>query len=257
MRLLLVVPLAAAWLFAQGAETETKKKEKEKYVKPADRDLEEPGVKIEDSKVARQKVSAFEKEFKAIKNDMKQAELVQTLGQWDHPLILKKAQSLIRSKNRFVAVEAVFVCARQGDGKKVGKTLHGLLKREKRTDIVCGLLVSLGKIGYTTAFKDAESYYRRDTKDTHRAATRYFGFIKSKKAFRLLAEKLDYPRPKDIDDPNNPPASWWAERFKEWELTVPFTKWAINQLVPGETFDSTREAKEWAIANGKKHKIKW
>ena len=257
MRLLLVVPLAAAWLFAQGAETEDKKKEEKKYVKPADRDLDEPGVTIEDSKVARQKVSQFEKQFKATKNRMKQAELVQTLGQWDHPLILKKAQSLIKNKNRFVAVEAVFVCARQGDGKKVGKTLHGILKREKRADIVCGILVSLGKIGYTAAYKQAVLYYERDTKDAHRAATRYFGFIKSKKAFRLLAEKLDFPKPKDVDDPNNPPASWWAERYKEWELTIPFTKWAINGLVPGETFDSTREAREWAQANGKKHKIKW
>jgi len=257
MRLLLVVPLAAAWLFAQGAETETKKKEEKKYVKPADRDLDEPGVKIEDSKVARQRVSQFEKQFKTIQNNMKQAELVQTLGQWDHPLILKKAQSLIKSKNRFVAVEAVFVCARQGDGKKVGKTLQGILKREKRTDIVCAILVSLGKIGYTAAYKNAVLYYQRDTKDTHRAATRYFGFIKAKRAFRLLAEKLDYPKPKNIDDPDNPPASWWEERHKEWELSVPFTKWAINRLVPGETFDSTREAREWALANGKKHKIKW
>ncbi|MEE8104433.1 MAG: hypothetical protein V3T86_02745 [Planctomycetota bacterium] len=256
MRTLVLVGLMAATLLGQGDSGGEAKKE-EKHVGVAERELDEPGVKIEDPAVAREKLTQFEKAFKKEKDQFKKADLVKDLGEWVHPLIMKRAQKLARDKNRFVAIEGVFVCARQGTNPKVGKALHKLLKTEKRTDIVCALLVSMGKVGYTKGMREAEKYFRRDTKDTHLAATRYLGYIKAKSMFRKLAEKLDYPRPANANDPTNPPTAWWKERYDEWEIIVPHTQWALAQLVPGETFESVREAREWAQKHGKKHGVKW
>ena len=107
------------------------------------------------------------------------------------------------------------------------------------------------------AIKEAQSLFVRDTKETHKAATRYFGYIKYKPAFRMLAEKLDEPHPKNPNDPNNPPESYWKERWQEWDSNVPHTRWALSQLVEGETFELAAEAKEWAEKHGKEHGIEW
>ena len=170
----------------------------------------------------------------------------------------KKLKRLARDKNRFVAIEAIFACARQSDTAKVARQLHGQLKSEKRTDLVCALLVSLGKIGYPKAEKEAKKWFTRDTKTTHLAATRYLGSIQAKAYFRRIAEKLDYPRPADPDSPTNPSASWWKDRYEEWEINLPYTQWALSRLVPGETFESVREARQFAKSRaGKKAGIEW
>jgi len=124
----------------------------------------------------------------------------------------------------------------------------------------CALLVAMGVIGYDreAAKKEAKGYFRRDTRETHKAATRYMGLVKDKAAFRLLAEKLDAPRAGNVNSPTNPPASWWRERWEEWNSNKKWTRWAISQLVEGESFDTKAEAKDWAKSpEARKHGIKW
>jgi hypothetical protein len=90
------------------------------------------------------------------------------------------------------------------------------------------------------------------------AAARYFGYVKAKQAFRMLAEALDEPRPTlPPDDPANPPASYWKARWEEWSHNVPYYRWAISQIVEGETFETTAEAKKWAETHGEEHGIEW
>jgi hypothetical protein len=59
------------------------------------------------------------------------------------------------------------------------------------------------------------------------------------------------------NDPNNPPASWWEQRWKAWKENEKAVHWALSQLVEGETFETTIEAKKWAEAHGKDHGIEW
>lgn len=73
----------------------------------------------------------------------------------------------------------------------------------------------------------------------------------------MLAEKLEEPKPARIDDPKNPPASWWKERWEEWNSNLPYVKKALSQIVPGETFDTLSEAQKWAEQHGKEHGVKW
>ena len=253
--------LLAALAWSEDGDKKTADKPPKKTA--AELEIADPGVKIQDSNSARREVARFLKELKAAKKDeFKSAELIKTmLGKWDHPLVLKEARKLVHHKSHFVAVQAVIVCARQTSEKaKTGGFLLKSLKRETRNHVRCALLVAMGVMGYDkiAAKKEAYGYFRRDTKETHKAATRYLGLVKDKASFRRLAEKLDAPRPANVNSPTNPPSSWWAERWHEWNVNKKWTKWAISQLVEGESFDTKAEAKDGAkSAEAKKHGIKW
>jgi len=247
--LLAVAPALGDAEPAQEAET--------KPVPPGEVVVGEAGVKVEDPAVARDKVQRFQDAYKAAEEDVAKADVVRKLGDWDHPEILKALAKLLDDRNRFVAVEAALACARQGDAAKAGAALHRALQNEKRPDVACALLVALGRTGHTRAYRDAEKWFRKDTAEPRKAAARYFGATKAKEAFRLLAEQLDEPRPARIDDPKNPPASWWKERWEEWNSNLPYVRKALSELVPGETFDTRQEAEEWARAEGRKHGIEW
>lgn len=262
MRPLVALLLAPALLLADDQKPAGDKPpdEKPKRKTAAELDIPDPGTPIEDPSVARQEVARFEKEMREAPSATKEAELLARLGNWDHPDILKAAARYMKDKERDVAVAAIVTIARQGKSKEAaGKTLLGLLKTEKRTDLVCAAIVGMGKLGFDNkaAIKEAQSLFQKDTKETHKAATRYFGFIKWKPAFRQIAEKLDEPVAKNPNDPNNPPASYWKERWEEWNGNVAYTRWALAQIVPGETFELTAEAKEWAEKHGKEHGIEW
>ena len=109
---------------------------------------------------------------------------------------------------------------------------------EKRTSVIWAALVGMGKLGYDKASvrKKAKSFQTSGDGETHKAATRYFGYIKDKSAFRMLAEHLDEQRALAPDSPSNPPASYWKERWINWSKNVYYTRWALAQIVPGETF---------------------
>ena len=246
---------------ASAQEEPGKKDKKPKKPKAGDIVFSQTAVKVEDASVARQHVTRFVKEFKANKKDVPaMVKSLQRLGKWDHTLILGEAKKHIKHREFPVAVEAVRVCVSQtADTKKTGKALYAALKKEKRTNVVCALIVGLGILGRDDKFtkKECIKYFKRDTTESHKAAARYIGYIKDRESFRMLAERLDEPAPKRPDDPTNPPASYWRERWHEWETNVPHVRWAMSQLVPGETFESTREAKEWARTEGRKFGIKW
>jgi hypothetical protein len=258
MRRLVPLLLVAAPLLADDTAPQPDKPEKKKTA--AELEIPDPGSAVEDPAVARQEVARFEKEMRETKDPAREVELLDRLGGWDHPEVLKAAQRYVKDKEFQVAVAAIVAVARQGKSREAaGKVLLGVVKSEKRTDVLCAAVVGMGKLGFDqkSAIGEAQKLFQRDTKETHKAATRYFGYVKWKPAFRQLAEKLDEPHPANPNDPTNPPESYWKERWMEWSTNVPHTRWALAQLVPGETFETTEEAKQWAETEGKKHDVEW
>ncbi|NJN14756.1 MAG: hypothetical protein HC813_03880 [Planctomycetes bacterium] len=222
----------------------------------------DPGLKLEDPTIARQEVTRFQAEMKeARKDDNKQIELIDRMGGFDHPLILGELRKYVRDRNHAIAVAACIAVARQpSDADKAGSLLYSTMKAEKRTNIICACLVGMGRLGYENkgAYREAEKLFTKDMSEMHKAATRYFGYLKSKEAFRMIAEKLDEPRSTlPADDPRNPPASYWKERWEEWASNVYYTRWALKEIVPGETFETTKEAEQWAESEGKELGIEW
>ncbi|MFQ5844916.1 MAG: small multi-drug export protein [Planctomycetota bacterium] len=228
-------------------------------------EIGEPGTKLEDAGVARRKVAEFKAGLRKTKDKLERASLMRKLGDWDHPEILKAAAACVGKKNRFLAIEAAVVLARQSDRQKAGAKLVSSLKKEKRHDVICALLVACGTVQSTKAAKLAEPWLRYETdeprNELQKAAIRYYGLVKAKGAFRSLATLLDDPQkrsPYGVDDPNNPPASVWEKRWKAWEANDPYVRRALQRITDGETFETTAEAKAWAqTPEAKKLGIKW
>lgn len=226
-----------------------------------DIEIPDPGVEIKDSSVVTGEIARFQTDYKKAKkakDDKLQAELLLKLGDKDHAKIFKEACKYVRDKNHRIATAAVVAIARQkSSADEAGKYLNRLLGREKRTNILCAAMVGMGVLGYTRAYDDVKKYFKKDMRELRKAAARYFGYTKAKAAFRLLAEELDEPVATNPNDPDNPPASWWEERWKAWKANEKAVHWALSQLVEGETFETTLEAKKWAEAHGKEHGIEW
>ncbi len=240
---------------------EKREREEREARKPGAIQVLDPGTDVGDSAIARRQVARFQKEWKAAKKDNEaRIKALTRLGEWNHPEVCKALLKHIKHKEFTVAVAAIAAVGRQSHAAKAaGKKVMGVLKSDKRTAVICASLVTLGRLGYKRAdgIKMAERFHRKDTGERHKAAARYFGYIKHKEAFRKLAEHLDEPFPANPNSPTNPPAAWWEARYKEWQSNVSFTRWAISQLIPDETFETESEAKQWAESEGSKHGIEW
>ena len=256
--------LTVLFLFASVVAAQNEKGAKDEAAKgPADVEIGDPGVAIKDPAVAKKRVAQFRNKLKAAADDAERVQVVTALGDWDHAEIYKAASKLIKHKNEQVAIAAVVVVARQ-QSKKAGPKLVSAIGSEDRDAVIATALVGLGVLGYDKkpARKAAVKYFKRDTKEPHRAAARYFGYIKAKDTFKLLAEKLD--EPKNTNPPagkSNLPVLSAADRRRlwyEWEAAYPHIRWALSEMIPGETFETTSEARDWALSkDGKKHRIKW
>lgn len=263
MRLLpLLLCMTALPLLAQDDKKEEDAKPKGPLDgKAGDVEIGDPGVVISDSAVANAEVARFQadmKKAKRAKDEKQMAELLLLLGAKDHPKIYLAATKHVKHKNHRVATAAVICIARQqSSAKKARRYLQGILKREKRTSVVAAAIVGMGVLNHTGAYKDVKKVFVKDRRELRKAAARYFGYTKAKDAFRLLAEQLDQPEPANPNDPDNPPASYWEERYYEWKENEKAVHWALSQLVEGESFETEREAKQWAEQNGRKHGIEW
>ncbi|MFQ5844122.1 MAG: hypothetical protein ACE5JG_03960, partial [Planctomycetota bacterium] len=159
--------------------------------------IEDPGPVMVDAAVAKQTAARFRDQMKAAHSPEDKSRVLLKLGDWNHREIYKAAARYLRSKDERVAVAAVVVCGRQSACRKqAGAALLKQLHREKRESVACALLVGLGRLGRDgkAAYKAAREIFEKDTSEKHKAAARYFGYIRAKTAFRMLAEKLDEPK---------------------------------------------------------------
>ena len=67
-------------------------------------------------------------------------------------------------------------------------------------------------------------------------------------AVPLLLRNLDEPAPADVDDPLNPPAEYWKERWAAWAAWRGKVKDALYVLT-GQRFTTAAEAKAWLDKN--------
>jgi hypothetical protein len=241
-----------------GAGDEDKKKRT-----PGEIEIEDPGATIEDTTVAKREVARFAEKMKAAADDAARVALLTRLGGWDHALIFRAATKYIRHKSEPVAIAAIVACARQSRSSSAGSVLFKGIAREKREPVICALWVGAGRHGYdkTSAYKAALKVLQNTKGEVLKAATRYLGYIKAKKAFRVLAELLEEPSRSMPAGPSGEvrlmPASYWQAIHDSWFANLPHARWALSELVPGETFETREEAREWAEAEGKRHGIRW
>jgi len=234
-----------------------------KKASPGEIEIEDPGATIEDTAVAKREIARFQEKMKAATDDAARIALLTRLGGWNHALVFRAASKYVRHKSEPVAIAAIVACARQSGSRGAGAFLFKGIAREKREPVICALWVATGRRGYdkTSAYNAAMKVLQNEKDEVLKAATRYVGYIKAKKAFRVLAELLAEP-PRSLPpgrdgEPRKMPASYWQAIHDSWAANLPHARWALSQLVPGETFETKDEARQWAETDGKKHGIRW
>jgi hypothetical protein len=239
------------------------KDEDRKPPTPGEIEIEDAGATIEDAAVAKCEVARFVEKMKAASDDAERVALLTRLGGWNHPLVYRAASKWVGHKSEPVAIAAIVACARQSATTGAGGFLFKRISREKREPVICALWVGAGRHGYdkASAYKAALKVLKNEKGEVLKAATRYLGYTKARKAFRVLAELLEEPPRSMPAGPNGEvrvmPASYWQAIHDSWFGNLPHVRWALSQLVPGETFETKDEAREWAESEGRKHKIRW
>ena len=115
------------------------------------------------------------------------------------------------------------------------------------------------------SFKEVKRMWARvlgDPKERYAPALisvcEYVALVKDKRFCRLLAEEIDDPTAADIavNSPSNPPREWWERRWKMWKpMKAPVVE-ALEELT-GQSFKSTKVAKEWFKENEKEFGFSW
>lgn len=85
---------------------------------------------------------------------------------------------------------------------------------------------------------------------------RYAREAKDKRMCRLLAEEIDTPLATDVNSPSNPPAAWWERRWKMWRDYHAEAVEAL-EVITGETFKTTNDAKEWFQSHESRFGFRW
>lgn len=237
--------------------------EDKKKPTPGEIEIEDPGATIEDVAVAKREVERFTEKMKVAADDAERVALLTRLGGWNHGLVFRAASKYVRHKSEPVAIAAIVACARQSGTSSAGSFLFKRISREKREPVICALWVAAGRHGYdkTSAYNAALKVLQNAKGEVLKAATRYVGYIKAKKAFRVLAEMLAEPSrslpPGPSGEVRKMPDSYWQAIHDSWAANLPHVRWALTQLVPGETFETKDEARQWAETEGRKHGIRW
>jgi hypothetical protein len=89
--------------------------------------------------------------------------------------------------------------------------------------------------------------------DLVRAAVHYLGQMKTKAAVPQLVEMVREPYPENPNAASNPPASYWEARYKIWQASEGWVRWALKEITDKE-FRTHREWAAWAAANAKDFK---
>jgi hypothetical protein len=84
-------------------------------------------------------------------------------------------------------------------------------------------------------------------------AVHYLGQMKTMSAVPQLVEMVKEPYPENPNSPSNPPASYWEARYKIWQATEGWVRWALKEIT-GQEFRTHREWAAYVSANKKKFK---
>ncbi len=238
---------------AQGKED--KKKEKRPTFPPK-----------ADKKEARAMLKAFKKNLsRAARSPLVRREVVQALVQKAHPSFVAPLEKLARrDKSKLVraaAVEALGKLDFPATRKALLRILGGKGLTKDPLVLLAGL-DALDRLGYHPVFFQTLSDLFEKTWDMaspgvpQQKIIRLFAKGKEKRAFRLLVDHLDEPRPADVNSASNPPASWWEKRWKAWRYWRGDVKAALREIT-GVEFSRAEFYKKWARRLGRKKGIKY
>jgi hypothetical protein len=168
----------------------------------------------------------------------------------------KLRNAMLARKEETVQIVAAQLCANFPGDKKVSSAVAKLFlhkpTREDKPQLASHLIETMGKLGYTKLWKEIESEFRSfRNKEIMRASVRYFGLTKEKRVAKMLCDHIDEPAPGNVNDPNNPPASYWKARWDAWSYMRDDVVIALREIT-GQTFDTSKQARDWIKDHGRR-----
>lgn len=225
-----------------------------------DNDIAARSIPDKEAKVL---VSDFKKQIKASKKSLKgRLEAVQTLGRHKNNLLVRPLLTVAKSdKAKTVRQEAVKALGKQ-PSKRARPTLTNLLNKSsimKEPAMTAAIVRAISNNCYDgrdwnkfqKMFNQAET--NNKAADAQRAILEAAGKHKEVDAIRLLVDNIDPPEPAWVDDPSNPPASYWEARYKNWRKWNSQVASSLYQIT-GQRFGTAKEARVWLKKNLKKIK---
>ncbi len=83
------------------------------------------------------------------------------------------------------------------------------------------------------------------------SAVLYLGTNKWEKAVPRFVFMVEEPIPANVNSGSNPPPSYWEARYKLWQVSEGWVRWALKEITDKE-YRTHREWKAWLKANEKK-----
>ncbi len=213
-----------------------------------------------DDKQAKAAIAEFKKSYKnKAKLQVKLAAL-EKLRTGRSSMLVKPLVRVVRTEKKYKTCRnlAAELLGNQPKGS-VRKQLLILIydaKIKRKPAVVSALIRAHSKASYESRdWRDLERLFRKDLADrrypqVQKAIMELVTQNKEYAAMKLLLESIDPPEPAWVDDPNNPPASYWEARWKNWEVWRADVKEALYQITE-QRFGNAKEAKAWLSKNRK------
>ncbi len=202
--------------------------------------------------------------------------LMDEAGFVSHQALHKPLLKLLKHDTTAVAVRAAeLLGAQQVESEKdreklarsIWKSGWGDRANKKRYPVrTASLLAVTGLRGTELSdadVKEVQSLWRATVGDPQEANAPalidicvYVRRVKDKRLCRQLAEEIDQPMATAPNSPTNPPAEWWERRWKLWK---PVYAEAVESLevLTGQSFKSTEEARDWLRDNEREFGFRW
>jgi hypothetical protein len=188
-----------------------------------------------------------------------------------HADFVPELKKLLNDKRDKVVAAAAEALGSQGNEEAAVPLLKLVSNEERERGFLkygharAAAIEAVGRLGVNKAFdsvrkiqesllneKEAKATY---TKPILRAAIRYFGLTKEKKAVGILVGHFDEPVPENPNSGSNPPEAYWKARHEIWQEIKAEVVWALKEIT-GKEMESGRRWKNWLDDEGKKEGMK-
>ncbi|MBM4015417.1 MAG: hypothetical protein FJ293_10705 [Planctomycetes bacterium] len=209
---------------------------------------------IEDDKsAATQRLRAAEKGL-ADKEPRLRAAAIEPFLVHRHETYVKRLASLLKDRNDDVAKLAAKALANQPYPAATEALLDFACNEKQlsaRSEVCAEAIRAVGRVGLGKKGYDRlrDTFLQGDA-EVKGALCQAFAAAKEKRAFSFLVDQFEAPQPANVNDPSNPPESYWRARHEEWSKYSMHAKKALKELT-GEKFATMKEWKAWAAGPGK------
>ncbi|MCB9830886.1 MAG: HEAT repeat domain-containing protein [Planctomycetes bacterium] len=200
-----------------------------------------------DDVAAKELIATFTRAFGAAKDPADKKYALDDLAKGRNKKVAATLEKvLLRDKSGALRSHAALCLARLGLPESEASLLKALAAKinEEDDDVLEAVGIALGQTGDKPLFKKLGKEFEGYGKGGKRALVLLFGYRKDEDSLRLLSKWLDEPQPTAVDSPNNPPASYWKQRFAEYHYVKDEVIWAVWRIT-GELMHSEEEFRDW------------